>query len=126
MLRYIALRVVQMVPVLILVSLASFTLTYVLPGDPALAILGEQNARDAQLYAQLRQEMGLDRPVLIQYLDWAGRVVRGDFGTSTATRQPVSTLLQQRLFPTFQLGVFGMALALVIAIPVGIVSAAKP
>ncbi|MCC7370715.1 MAG: ABC transporter permease [Chloroflexi bacterium] len=126
MLRYVTVRIVQMIPVLFLVSLASFALTYVLPGDPALAIIGEQNARDPILYAQLRQDMGLDRPLLVQYFDWAGRLLRGDLGISTSTRQPVSTLLGQRLWPTLQLGTLGMALSLVIAIPIGIMSATRP
>jgi peptide/nickel transport system permease protein len=126
MIRYVSVRILQMIPVLFLVSLASFALTYVLPGDPALALIGEQNARDPVLYAQLRQDMGLDRPLLIQYVDWAGRLLRGDLGVSTATKQPVGTLLGQRVWPTLQLGVLGMGLSLLIAIPVGIVSATKP
>ena len=76
MTAYIARRLVQMVPVVLLVSVVSFSLIYVLPGDPALAIIGEQNARDAQLYAQLRSDLGLDRPLPIQYLDWAAHLLR--------------------------------------------------
>src|SRR5919108_2331456 len=115
--RYLVRRILQMVPVLVLVSLVSFGLIFVLPGDPALAILGEQNARDQQLYAQLRAQLGLDRPLPIQYLDWASHVVRGDFGISTTSRQPVGVLLQQRVGPTLELGLLGLLLAGLCALP---------
>jgi len=126
MTAYVARRLIQMIPVVLLVSLVSFSLIFVLPGDPALAILGEQNARDTRLYAQLRADLGLDRPLPVQYLDWAGRVVRGDFGVSTQTRQPVGALLVQRLGPTIELGLLGLLLAVVLAFPIGIVSATRP
>jgi peptide/nickel transport system permease protein len=126
MTTYVARRLIQMVPVVMLVSLVSFSLIFVLPGDPALAIIGEQNARDAKLYAQLRSDLGLDRPLPIQYLDWAGRVLRGDFGISTSTHQPVSTLLRQRVGATLELGLLGLSLAVLVAFPVGILSATRP
>jgi peptide/nickel transport system permease protein len=126
MTAYIARRMIQMLPVVALVSLVSFSLMFVLPGDPALAILGEQNARDARLYAQLRADLGLDRPLPLQYVDWAGRVLRGDFGVSTHTRQPVGALLVQRLGPTLELGLLGLTLAILVAFPIGIMSATRP
>jgi peptide/nickel transport system permease protein len=124
--RYLARRVLQMVPVLVLVSIVSFSLMFVLPGDPALAILGDQNARDARLYAQLRADLGLDRPLPIQYLDWAGRVLRGDFGTSTHSRQPVSALIVERLGPTIELGLLALLFALVVGVSIGVTSAVRP
>jgi peptide/nickel transport system permease protein len=123
---YIARRLVQMVPVVLLVSVVSFLLIFVLPGDPALAIIGEQNARDAKLYSQLRSDLGLDRPLPIQYLDWAGHILGGDFGTSTQTHQPVRTLLQQRVGATLELGLLGLTLAILVAFPIGILSATRP
>jgi peptide/nickel transport system permease protein len=126
MTRYLIRRALQMIPVLLLVSFVSFGLIFVLPGDPALAILGEQNARDQQLYLQERAALGLDRPLPIQYLDWAGRVLRGDLGISTTSRQPVSALLEQRAGPTLELGILGLLLALLIGVPVGVVSATRP
>jgi len=123
---YVIRRLLQMIPVLVLVSVVSFSLIFVLPGDPALAILGDQNARDAQLYAQLRADLGLDRPLPVQYLDWAGRVLRGDFGTSTQTHQPVASLLLQRIGPTAELGLLALLFALTIGMSVGIASAVRP
>jgi peptide/nickel transport system permease protein len=123
---YIVRRILQMVPVIVLVSAIAFSLLFVLPGDPALAILGEEQAKNQQLYQQLRAELGLDRPLPVQYVDWASKVVRGDLGTSTRTQLPVSQLLLQRIGPTVQLSAMAMLLGVVIAIPVGIISAVKP
>ncbi len=72
---YILRRALQMIPVLVIVSIFAFSLIFVLPGDPALAILGEELARDQVLYQQMRSELGLNRPLVVQYLDWAGRVL---------------------------------------------------
>jgi len=123
---YLLRRLLQMAPVLVLISIVSFSLTFVLPGDPALAILGEQNARDQQLYAQMRAQLGLDRPLPVQYLDWASHVLRGDLGTSTTSRQPVLLLIQQRMGPTLELGLFGFILAVVLGVSVGVASAVRP
>jgi peptide/nickel transport system permease protein len=126
MTAYVVRRLLQMIPVLVLVSVVSFSLIFVLPGDPALAILGDQNARDAQLYAQLRADLGLDRPLPVQYVDWAGRVVHGDLGTSTQTHQPVAALLAQRIGPTVELGLLALLFALTVGVSVGIASAVRP
>ena len=126
MASYIVRRILQMVPVIVLVSAIAFSLLFVLPGDPALAILGEEQAKNQQLYQQLRAELGLDRPLPVQYVDWASRVVRGDLGTSTRTQLPVSQLLVQRIGPTVQLSAMAMLLGVLVAIPVGIISAVKP
>jgi peptide/nickel transport system permease protein len=115
-----------MVPVIVLVSAIAFSLLFILPGDPALAILGEEQAKNQQLYQQLRAELGLDRPLPVQYVDWASKVARGDLGTSTRTQLPVSQLLLQRIGPTVQLSAMAMLLGVLIAIPVGIISAVKP
>ena len=126
MASYIVRRILQMVPVIVLVSAIAFSLLFVLPGDPALAILGEEQAKNQQLYQQLRAELGLDRPLPVQYVDWASKVARGDLGTSTRTQLPVSQLLLQRIGPTVQLSAMAMLLGVLIAIPVGIISAVKP
>ncbi len=123
---YILRRALQMIPVLAIVSIFAFALIYVLPGDPALAILGEELARDQVLYQQMRAELGLNRPVIVQYLDWAGRVMTGDLGTSTRAKIPVTRLLLQRVAPTLQLGIMGLLVSVLIAIPLGIVSAIRP
>ncbi len=126
MAAYILRRILQMIPVLVLVTMITFGLAYVLPGDPALAILGDQQARNQQLYQQTRRDLGLDRPLPLQYLTWAGHVLQGNFGTSNHTQQPVAQLLRIRLGPTLQLAVMSMLFSLLLAIPAGVVSALRP
>lgn len=124
--EYIIGRVFQMVPVLLLVSMISFALLFLLPGDPVLLILGDQQASNRQAYEALRTELGLDKPVPIQYLNWLGKTLSGDLGLSTRDRQPVINGLRERLPVTLQLASFAMLLALVIALPTGIISAVRP
>ena len=123
---YIIQRVLQMIPVMLLASVISFSIIFLLPGDPALLILGDQLASDRQVYEAKRAELGLDRPLPIQYLDWLGKTIRGDLGVSTRDRQPVTQGIRDRLPVTLQLAAFSMILALVIALPAGIISALKP
>lgn len=115
-----------MVPVLVLVSIIAFSLAFLLPGDPAEAILGDSSAGDAVAYEALRAELGLDRPVPVQYWRWASRALTGDFGLSTRNKQPVSEAIAARLAPTLQLTVMSLMWALAIGIPVGIISAMRP
>lgn len=126
MTQYIAQRTLQMVPVLLLVSIISFALLFLLPGDPARLILGDAQAGNREAYEAVRKELGLDRPVPIQYLDWLGKTARGDLGKSTRDRQPVTEGLRDRIPVTLQLAALAMLLALVIALPAGIVSAVRP
>ena len=126
MATYIIQRILQMIPVMLLASIISFSIIFLLPGDPALLILGDQLASDRQVYEAKRAELGLDRPLPIQYLDWLGKTIRGDLGVSTRDRQPVAQGIRDRLPVTLQLAAFSMLLALAIALPAGIVSALKP
>ncbi len=123
---YIVQRLGQMIPVILLVSVISFALTFLLPGDPARLILGDQMAADQEAYQAIRRELGLDRPVPVQYLDWLGQTLRGDLGTSTRDRLPVVDGILERLPVTLELSVLAMLLALAVALPAGIVSAVKP
>jgi peptide/nickel transport system permease protein len=126
--RFIARRLVAMVPLLILISILAFSLVLLLPGDPALAILGDEvaNANNKQAYYALRAEMGLDEPIPVQYLRWAGKVVRGDFGMSIRNQTPIGETIGPKVLPTLQLALMGAALSLLIALPAGIVSALRP
>lgn len=124
--RYLARRLMMMVPVLVLVSIIAFGITFLLPGDPALAILGEQGAKDEQAYQALRTELGLDRPVPLQYLAWARKTFSGDLGISLRNKQPVREAILTRLAPTLQLATMAFLLGLLIAIPVGVISAVRP
>lgn len=123
---FIIRRLLLMIPVLFLVSIVSFGLIFLLPGDPALAMLGPDQLENKKLYLTLRAQLGLNQPVPIQYLHWLVQVLHGNLGTSIRTHFPVSTLLLQSLGPTVQLSVLAMVIALAIALPVGIISAARP
>lgn len=125
MITYIAQRLLQMIPVLLLVSIISFSLTFLLPGDPALLILGDQMAANEEAYEAVRRDLGLDRPVVIQYLDWLWQTVRGDLGTSTRDSLPVFSGILERLPVTLELSFLSMLIALLIALPAGIISAVK-
>lgn len=120
---YIVRRLAQMVPVLLLVSVIVFSLLHLIPGDPALAMLGDQ--ANPQAVAALHAKLGLDRPLPVQYLNWLGGVVRGDFGRSIRSNQPVSEAIAQRLPVTLELSIVSVAISLLIAIPAGIVAATK-
>lgn len=123
--EYILRRIASMIPVLILVSMISFALLYVLPGDPAIAILGE-NVGSAETYAALRRDLGLDRPLWQQYASWLGRVARGDFGTSIRTREPVTDVLLRRMPISLYVGAAGLVVGILIGLPVAILSALRP
>lgn len=125
MIVYVVRRVLTMIPVIVLISIATFSLVLILPGDPALAMLGEDGARDEARYQALRSELGLDRPVVVRYLDWAGRAVKGELGTSIRTGEPVAAAIVRRLAPTLQLTIIALVIAVVVALPIGIASAVR-
>jgi peptide/nickel transport system permease protein len=118
-------RILQTLITLFVVSLISFTLSMVLPGDPSLSIVGSEGASEAMVQ-NLRQELGLDQPIVVQYFKWLGALISGDFGISIRTRAHVLTLFGQRLPVTLELLFFGILFALMIAIPMGIFSALRP
>jgi peptide/nickel transport system permease protein len=122
---YILRRVVSMIPVLLIVSIIAFGLLYVLPGDPAVAILGD-NAGNQQTYLALRHDLGLDQPLHAQYLSWLGRVVQGDLGRSIRTNESVATVLMQRVPISMYLGAAGLIVGLALGLSVAIVSALRP
>ena len=123
MLFYATRRLIQTIPVLFLVTVMAFTITMLLPGDPALAILGIEGARDKVAYQDLRRQLGLDEPVPIQYLRWLGRTITGDLGKSALNKQPVNEAILQRLPVTLELGLLSMILSVVVAVPLGIYAA---
>jgi len=120
---FILKRLAMMIPVLIGVTFIMFTLMQVTPGDPAMAILGE--AAPPEALAALRLEMGLDNPFLVQFGSYLWNIVRLDFGTSWLTNRPVFTEIFARFPNTMQLAGMGVLLALVLGIPLGILSAVK-
>jgi peptide/nickel transport system permease protein len=122
--EYILRRLVSMVPVLFLVSLISFALLYILPGDPALAILGETG--DKARYEALRAELGLDQPLYMQYATWLGRTLRGDLGKSVRTGEQVADVLGRRAPVSLYFGVAGLLVGILIGLPAAILSAVRP
>jgi peptide/nickel transport system permease protein len=106
-----------------IVALFVFSLLYIAPGDPAAVIAGDQ-ASPADV-ERIRQGLGLDRPFLVQFGSWLWHILHGDLGTSIFTNLPVSALIAQRIEPTLSLMVLTLGLAIVIAVPLGVVAAWK-
>ena len=123
--EYILRRLVSMVPVLFIVSVISFALLYVLPGDPAIAMLGE-NAGTQDTYRTLRQEMGLDDPLYLQYGRWLWRTAQGDMGKSIRTGEQVADVLLRRVPTSLMVGSAGLLFGVVLGLSVAIVSALRP
>jgi peptide/nickel transport system permease protein len=124
MAAYLLRRVIATIPVIFLTSLIVFTLMRLLPGDPVMLMLSSaQTDVSERTIEQLRHEAGLDQPVYVQYGVWMSQVLRGDLGRSMQSRQPVWSVLQPRIWPTVQIGLGAWILALLVAIPIGIVSA---
>jgi peptide/nickel transport system permease protein len=121
--RYIAKRLIAMVPVLFLVSLVVFMILHLTPGDPAVIILGEEAT--PQSLAALRHDLGLDQPLHVQYLTWLAELARGDLGKSIRTHQPVVEAINERLPTTVELTFLALVFSLLVAIPSGIISATR-
>jgi peptide/nickel transport system permease protein len=123
MLSYILRRILSTLPVMGIVALFVFSLLYIAPGDPAVMIAGDQaSPEDVE---RIRQGLGLDRPFLVQFGSWLWHILHGDLGTSIFTNLPVAALIAQRIEPTLSLMVLTLALAFVIAVPLGVVAAWK-
>ncbi len=106
-------RLLTLIPLLIGVSLLVFSMLQLVPGDPVRAILGESTAANPEQVERIRQELGLDKPLHVQYLTYVGNVVRGDFGTSIRTRKPVLEQIMLRLPSTLELTLAGLGFAIV-------------
>jgi len=104
--------------VMLVISAIVFSLMHLIPGDPAQVLLGFENTDPAQLEA-VRRDLGLDRPVYVQYGRWLGKVLRGDLGTSVRTGRPIRILVAEAFPFTLELATYALFLAIVIAIPIG-------
>jgi peptide/nickel transport system permease protein len=118
---YILRRLLQSIPVIFFSTFVVFLVIHLIPGDAA-AVLAGPNASPEAL-AAIRKDMGLDQPLLLQYAFWVGHLLQGDLGKSTLSGQPIVKLLQARAPATLELTVAAMLLSLLIAIPLGILSA---
>jgi peptide/nickel transport system permease protein len=116
-------RLLATIPVLLLVTAGVFALLHLTPGDPIDVMMAE--SVDATVKAALRAELGLDRPIAVQYVTWMGRVLRGDLGRSIRNGEPVIENVGRRIRPSLQLALLAMTISLVLAFPVGIVCAVR-
>ncbi len=123
MIRYIAKRFTSLLLSLIAASVVIFAIIEIIPGDPAAFILGV-NARDDTLLA-LREQMGLNDPILVRYLNWVAGLLQGDFGTSWTYKTPVADLIADRIWVSLPLAIFALLLSTLIAFPAGIIAAAR-
>jgi len=123
MYKYICKRILMMIPVIIGVSLLVFLVLKMTPGDPARVVAGSE--ADEATVEQIREELGLNKPVLQQYVDYMLALLHGDMGTSYTTRKPVADEILARMPTTFILAFAGVFVAVLIGIPLGIISATK-
>jgi peptide/nickel transport system permease protein len=120
---FIVRRIITTIPVMAFVALFVFSLLYIAPGDPAAVIAGDQ-ASPADV-EKIRASLGLDRPYLVRFGEWFFRVLQGDLGTSIFTSLPVTQLIGQRIEPTVSLMILTLLLAVVVAVPLGVLAAWK-
>jgi peptide/nickel transport system permease protein len=124
MIGYVLRRIAQLLPVLLLASIGIWAMVYAIPGGPVGMIVGE-NATQEQI-AAVTAQLGLDRPMIVQYWDWLMAALRGDLGLSLHSREPVLDLIGERLPATIQLGLAATVVGLAIGIPVAVASALTP
>lgn len=123
MLQYVVRRVLSVIPVLLVVSVTVFYIIHLTPGDPAAAMLGE-NAT-AEEVTELRERLGLNLPVTVQYLRWIGKVLQGDLGTSIVRGQSVTALIGHYIQPTLSLTIFSTVISITLALSLGILAAKR-
>lgn len=123
MFNYIIKRLVQIIPVIIGVTIIAFFILHLVPGDPAEALAGE--SADAEQIEVMREKLGLNKPLIVQYLTFAGNLFKLDFGTSIRTSQPVLEVIAPRLLITIELAIWGIIVATFLGMFAGIISAIK-
>jgi len=124
---YIIRRFLQTILIIIIVTFVIFFMVRFLPGDPILMYLTQQDVENFSLdqVEQMRKELGLDRSIFVQYLDWVGGVVRGDLGTSLILRREVIEDIKQRLPITMHLGILAFIISIIIGVPAGVIAAIR-
>lgn len=121
--KYILKRLLSMIPAVFVVSVVIFLIIHLTPGDPAAVMLGDQ--ADPEAIAALREALGLNDPLPVQYLRWLGGVLQGDLGQSLYSDESMVSMLLSHLGPTLSLTVFALAISLTVAVPLGILAARK-
>jgi len=122
MLRYIGERALQTVPVLVGISIVTFLMLHLVPGDPVLLFAGDKPMSEAQA-AMIRHELGLDRPLAVQYEEYVGRLLRGDLGRALRSQRPVLDSILEVLPATVQLTLAALAIATAIGLALGVAAA---
>lgn len=121
MLYFFVRRIVATVPVLGIVALIVFLMLRLAPGDPAAAILGDNASSEA--IRSVRTQLGLEHSIAVQFFQWAGRLLRGDFGESYFLKQSVAGLIAQRIEPTLSLAALTLVVTVLVAVPLGVIAA---
>ncbi len=121
MIGYVIRRTLAVIPVMLIVAIFVFLLLRLTPGDPAAIIAGDQ-ATPAQL-ARIREAMGLNQPIPVQFYDWTMKLLRGDLGVSLISNTPVSSMIGQRIGPTISIAILTMLMSVALAVPMGVVAA---
>lgn len=124
MLKYFVSRLISAVPVLLLVTVVVFMLMHLIPGDPVVAMLGDQATPDN--VARLRAQLDLDKPIPVQYAIWIGRAMRGDLGRAIVSNQPIGRLVVAAVPATLELTLLSLAFAVVVGFTAGIIAAIRP
>src|SRR5690348_12809174 len=117
LIRYIGRRILATIPVMVVVAVVVFGLLHLSPGDPAAIIAGDQAT--TQEIEKVRVQLGLDRPLAVQFASWLGELARGDLGRSIYDGQPVAKMIGQRLEPTIALALCTLRVPVALAVPLG-------
>ncbi len=125
LIRYTALRLVQLIPMALVVTMVVFFVMMIVPGDPVMVMLGAVDGAQIsrEVYDAMRLRLGLDRPLIVQYFNWLWNMLQGDLGISITHRTPALEVILPRLVPTMYLMVGGLIMAVIVAVPAGVLSA---
>ena len=118
-------RALASIPVILILTAVAFSLVYLLPGDAADLLISAEDGVSKEKLAEIQHELGLDRNIVIQYFDWLDDVLRGDLGYSLRTNLPIIEEIKNRAPVTIELGILASLVALLISIPIGVLSAAR-
>jgi peptide/nickel transport system permease protein len=123
--RYIVRRLLVLIPTLLGMSMLIFLMLRLMPGDIVDALVGTDETITAEEEAMLRASFGLDKPIPVQYLDWMGEILKGNLGTSFRSREPITQQLLRSLPITVELALLSVFLSVIVAIPLGVISAVR-
>ena len=123
--RYAVMRLMQLIPMVLVVTMVVFFVMMIVPGDPVMVMLGAVDGAQVsrEVYNAMRVRLGLDQPLIVQYVNWLSNMLQGDLGTSITYRTPALEVILQRLVPTIYLMVAGLVIAIIIAVPAGVLAA---